>query len=221
MTEQEFEIGIDDSKASAQLLFTGWINRNCKLDDVVVDLAFVSKDDQKLPLDQQVPKAAITFNFSNNKIDEKRILKFVKYQPTGEKTEKSIKAEEIRNQQFKHIYEVYTGGKAFPAFKAKSYGDFFSKIADIFNGVTRNEAGEEISRKPIYRDANGTPIAVNIKAIYNKGNIGLGFPNFIERYDPKRPEHTTFSKSAKEQYEPATNNGGLDIETEPEEKLPF
>lgn len=221
--ESKTMLKTSEDKATATLHFKGGINFNCKLDSVEFNPNFVSKEDAKLPEEQQNKKAALIFHFSNNLGDinpsERRVLDWGTYEPK----EFNEVGYNIFQQKFKHIYEVYAG-QGFPVIEAPDYKSLYKQIADIFNGVTKSKAeGDEqevVTSKPIYKG-----IAVNIKAVYDKqGRVGFGFPNFIEKYDAKAPTKTTLERKANELYELPSKPTGLPMDVDNggvAEDLPF
>ncbi len=213
---------INNEQATQALLFKGGITNNCKLESVEFNPAYVTRDDLKLPEEQQVKKAAIIFHFSTNRANptDHRILNWATYEPK----EHNQKFFEIFRDRFKHIYEVYTK-KGFPPMKnIAGYPELFKIVADTFNGNVYGEDGKLVSSAPIYRDAQDTPIAINIKAVYDKfGKIGFGFGNIIELYDAKNPTKTNLEKKMSDNFEVPEKPKGLlldEMET-PKEELPF
>lgn len=213
---------INNEQATQALLFKGGITNNCKLESVEFNPAYVTRDDLKLPEDQQVKKAALTFHFSTNRANptDHRILNWATYEPK----EHNQKFFEIFRDRFKHMYEVFTK-KVFPPMKnIAGYPELFKIVADTFNGNVYAEDGT-VTSTPVYRDANGTPLAINIKAVYDKtGKIGFGFGNIIELYDAKNPTKTNLEKKMSDNFEIPEKPKGLlleDGDDSPKEALPF
>ncbi len=93
------------------------------------------------------------------------------------------------NQKMKHLYETFVPFKAFGG--GNSWAEYFTSIADAFNGTVR-EDGKEPVHKPIYKNK-----LVWLYLTYNnRGRLQIGFPNFVEAATDKNKEkpNTLFIK---------------------------
>lgn len=221
------EIIIDEQSGTSRLPFLGGINENVRLDSVEVNIAFLSEEEKKLPPDQQKTKPAIFFHFVNNlgDVDEtkKRFFTHAKYEPKtqGEGTKTY---NEIMVRQIKHIYEVLTGVKM-AQYSAKSYADLFTYFGNQFNKPTSKQEEDgttTVTYAPVYKDAHGKPIALNLLVEYgNRNSLQLpAFGNFVDKYTGKnmstiivKPTHqiTMKAQGTAQNLAETTNEGAEDL----------
>jgi len=136
--------------------------------EVKADTEYYNKKElDKTDAALRVPNAAITFVFDNKKEGalqrrhEETYYGINNFDKTNEKHQKAVN---IQSSKIKHMVEAYLG--KFPPMKeCANYGEFYTELANIFNGI-----------------ADRANLKVWLFLTYDSSNrLHFGNPNFLEK----------------------------------------